>query len=157
MRRIFTVKIAMFLIFSLILAVQVPQVFAKPLVIWSPWSYNNAPANPPTTGNGATRWATDGNFLWQVDASTWSSVPLFGGDSISAWVFGYDRCYSNNPWTLRMNGGRTAYNTQAINATPQQGYFFDCGQGANHAYQNYHEHQVVDHLGPYYTAGAAFY
>jgi hypothetical protein len=157
MHRIFIMRKLVFLIFFLILVEQVPQAFAKPLVVWSPWSYNNAPANPPTTGNGATRWATDGNFLWQVDASTWSSVPLYGDNSIAAYVFGYDRCYSTDPWTQRMYGGRVAYAVQSINVGPQQGYFFDCEQGADHSYQNYHEHQVVDDIGPYYTAGAGFY
>lgn len=157
MRRISAIKVAVLLSFSLFLIVQVPYAFAMPLVSWSPWSYHSAPANPPTTGQGATRWATDGNYLWQVDADTYSSVPLVQGNAMSADVWGYDRCSSTNPWTLRMSGGNTVYSGQSMDAGVQQGYFFDCGQGGDHSYQNYHDHDVVDNISSYYTSGGDFY
>ncbi len=63
MRKTCSMGVTALLVFSLVLAVQVSNVFAMPLVSWTPWSYHSAPANPPTTGQGATRWAEDG--WWQ--------------------------------------------------------------------------------------------
>lgn len=127
---------------------------------WTPWSYHNAPtvSIPGGTlkGSGATRWADDASFTWQIDSNTNSS---YAGYQIEAAATGYDRCSSSNPWTERMSTDYIRYNTSYTNAGAMTGYYFDCGQGGSHSYRNSHQHTWWQRSGsvPYSTSGTGYY
>lgn len=150
MRRSFTRGLAVAIVLSAFLFLQIPHAFAA---TYGPWAYDNAPVNGPLSGNSSTRWASDA-FLWQVDASSFSSSRA---SSLSATIQGYDRCNNTDPWTQRMDQTRSVDNVTSMNVGIQTGYYFDCGQYANHSYQTSHDHLGIVNGHVYATSHVIYY
>jgi hypothetical protein len=146
------------------LLIPVPQSMAasykllKPLA-WTPWNCQNVPNQPvpggTLTGRGCAQWTDDSSFLWAVGGDTRGPYAY----QIITYATGYDRCYPSDPWTERMSTNATYYNTTYGTALRSTGYYFDCGQGASHSYQNFSEHywQHTSSSQVYLTDGAALW
>ena len=145
----------------LFLCVPALQTMAAPKIAlaWTPWSCYPLPSKNVPGGTmraqGCTQWTDDNSFLWATSADTWGPKAY----GIYTYVDGYDRCYSSDPWTWRMSSNNSFYNATYGNSGRAQGYYFDCGQGANHSYQNWSEHywQQTSNSGLYIIDGAIYY